>query len=167
MEIISRFDKFANKVNLVVETIIGINMIILTIVVFAQVFYRYILRDPIPWSAEIARYLFISIVFFGLSSAYRKGEHIGFTVILNHVSPITSAIILLLIDFSALFLMGILIFYGHEAVQLAGRQISPGIKIPMSIPYSLVPIGATLVVVQIVSIILNKAKYIISLPGSR
>ena len=160
MDAIDRLDRFANGVNLVVETIIGINMIILTVIVFAQVFYRYVLRNPIPWSSEVARYLFIAIVFFGLSSAYRKGEHIGFTVILNYVSQKMSAMILIFIDLSVLLLMTVLLLYGYEAVELASRQISPGIGIRMSVPYALVPIGSSLVIIQSISILLKKAQYL-------
>jgi len=160
---IDRFDKFAHGVNVAVETLIGIKMIFLTLVVFAQVFYRYVLRDPIPWSAEVARYLFIAVVFFGLSSAYRKGEHIGFTVILNYVGARTSAIILIFIDLAVLFLMVVMLIYGYEAVELASRQISPGIRIPMSIPYALVPIGSALVIIQGISILLKKTRYLLSL----
>ena len=160
MDTIDRFDRIANGVNLVVETVIGINMVMLTVVVFAQVFYRYVLRNPIPWSSEVARYLFIAIVFLGLSSAYRKGEHIGFTVILNYVSERTGAMILIFIDLSVLLLMTVLLFYGYEAVELASRQISPGIGIRMSVPYALVPIGSSLVIIQGISIFLKKARYL-------
>lgn len=160
---IDRYDKFAGGVNWLVEIIIGIKMIALTVVVFAQVFYRYVLQNPIPWSSEVARYLFIGIVFFGLSSAYRKGEHIGFTVILNYVSAKTSALILIFIDIAVLFLMTVLVIYGHEAVELASRQTSPGIRIPMSIPYALVPVGGTLVIIQGISILLRKIKYLFSM----
>ncbi len=117
MSAIDRLDRFANGVNLVIETIVGINMILLTVVVFAQVFYRYVLRNPIPWSAEVARYLFIAVVFLGLSCAYRKGEHIGFTVLLNYVGARLGAIILIFIDLSALFLMVVLLLYGYEGVE--------------------------------------------------
>lgn len=163
MSAIDRLDKFANGVNLVIETIVGINMIILTVVVFAQVFYRYVLRNPIPWSAEVARYFFIAIVFLGLSCAYRKGEHIGFTVLLNYVGAKLGAIILIFIDLSALFLMVVLLLYGYEGVQLASRQISPGIRIPMSIPYAIVPVGSALVILQIIPIVLKKCRHFFSL----
>ena len=59
--------------------------------------------------------------------------------------------------------MVVLLFYGWEGVELAARQISPGIRIPMSIPYALVPIGSALVIIQIIPIILKKAQHLFSL----
>ena len=163
MNTIDHLDKFADRVNRVVEAIVGVSMIVLTIVVFAQVFYRYVLRDPIPWSAEVARYVFIAVVFLGLSCAYRKGEHIGFTVLLNYVSARLGTLILIFIDLSALFLMIVMLFYGYQGVELAARQISPGIRIPMSLPYAIVPTGSALVIIQIIPIVLKKWQRLISI----
>ena len=57
-----------------------------------------------------------------------------------------------------MFLMIILIVFGYQAAVHAGRQVSPGLQIKMSVPYSFVPIGAGLVTVQLIPIILKEWK---------
>lgn len=153
---LSSADMVADRLNRIVETLIGINMILLTAIIFAQVFFRYVLRDSIPWSAEVARYLFISVVFLGLSSAYRRGEHLGFTVLLERSNEKWAPRILLLIHMLVMVLMIILVVFGYKAAVHAGRQISPGLQVKMSVPYSMVPIGAFLVIVQLIPILLKE-----------
>mgnify|MGYP001814799280 CR=1 FL=1 len=153
---LSTVDTFAERLNRLVESVVGINMILLTVVIFAQVFFRYVLRDSIPWSAEVARYLFISVVFLGLSSAYRRGEHLGFTVLMERSNAKWTSIILMVIHLLVMVLMIILVVFGYKAAVHAGRQISPGLQVKMSVPYAIVPIGAFLVTVQLIPILLRE-----------
>ena len=44
--------------------------------VFYQFFTRYALSDSAAWTEEIARYLLICVVFFGIASATRRTRHI-------------------------------------------------------------------------------------------
>ena len=49
---------------------------LLGLCVFYQFFTRYALNDSASWTEEIARYLLISVVFFGIASATRRTRHI-------------------------------------------------------------------------------------------
>lgn len=49
---------------------------ILALVVFYQVFTRYVLNDAAGWTEEIARYLLIAVTFLGGAMAVRKNSHI-------------------------------------------------------------------------------------------
>ena len=40
--------------------------------IFAQVIYRYILKQPLSWSEELAKYFFSCIIFFGAVILYRE-----------------------------------------------------------------------------------------------
>src|SRR5260221_12912896 len=49
---------------------------ILALVVFYQVFTRYVMNDAAGWTEEIARYLLIAVTFLGGAMAVRRGTHI-------------------------------------------------------------------------------------------
>ena len=48
----------------------------MAIVVFYQVYTRYILSDSAGWTEEIARYFLVAVVFIGASMSVRKNNHI-------------------------------------------------------------------------------------------
>ena len=49
---------------------------IMALVVFYQVFTRYVLGDSAGWTEEIARYFLVAVVFIGASMSVRKNNHI-------------------------------------------------------------------------------------------
>ena len=51
-------------------------MFAISIVTGLQVFSRYVLDDALSWSEEICRYMFIWMVYFGISYAIRQRRHI-------------------------------------------------------------------------------------------
>ena len=48
----------------------------LALIVFYQVFTRYVMDDPAGWTEEIARYFLVAIVFIGAAMSVRKNNHI-------------------------------------------------------------------------------------------
>jgi TRAP-type C4-dicarboxylate transport system permease small subunit len=48
----------------------------LAIIVFYQVFTRYVMDDPAGWTEEIARYFLVAVVFIGAAMSVRKNNHI-------------------------------------------------------------------------------------------
>ena len=45
-----------------------------------QVFTRYVLNDPLSWTEEVARYLYVYIVFLGASAAISDRTHGASTI---------------------------------------------------------------------------------------
>ena len=50
---------------------------VMTIVVFLQVIYRYILHASLSWSEEVSRYCMIYTVFIGVGAGLKAGTHTG------------------------------------------------------------------------------------------
>lgn len=55
----------------------------LTIVIFLQVFYRFVLRAPLVWSEEMALFLFQWTVFMGAALAVKQRSHFGLVEIVG------------------------------------------------------------------------------------
>ena len=49
---------------------------LMAVVVFYQVYTRYVLADSAGWTEEIARYFLVAVVFIGASMSVRKNNHI-------------------------------------------------------------------------------------------
>ena len=50
---------------------------VMTIVVFFQVIFRYVLHSSIPWSEEVSRYCMVYTAFIGVGAGIKAGTHTG------------------------------------------------------------------------------------------
>ena len=53
------------------------------LVVFASIFWRYALNEPIEWAEEVARALMVTIIFSGAATSMGRGGHIGVDLFLG------------------------------------------------------------------------------------
>src|SRR6185295_9128174 len=71
---------------------------ILAVVVFYQVFTRYILNDAAGWTEEIARYLLIAVTFLGGAMAVRRNTHIQVDFVYRFLPRAVGRVLSLLVD---------------------------------------------------------------------
>ncbi len=136
---------FLHRLLLPVIFLLGASM---CVVVLAQVFFRYVLSLPLPWSEELARYLMIWIACLAASEAYANGSHVGVNLIVDATPPGVRKIMILAIHLAVCILMGVIIFQGIVLSLALTDQISPAMGLPMVWPYLAVPTGAGLIFIQ-------------------
>ena len=114
----------------------------ITVVTFAQVFSRYVLSDPIIWSEEVARYLFVWITMIGAAAAVRSRGHFGLDILRRWAASdaLRSFLGLLTSVFVAAFLLVLLIAGINEMHQASG-QFSSALPITLMLPYLALPVG--------------------------
>jgi len=68
----------------VIEQGIGVAFLIIMFAsVLIQIFFRYVLRTPLTWTEEAARYSFIWTVLLGAAFAVRRKEHVAMDVMVK------------------------------------------------------------------------------------
>ena len=67
--------KAESIIGLATEWAAGSLVLVETLVLFAGVFSRYVLRRPFVWSDELASILFLWLAMLGAVIAYRRSEH--------------------------------------------------------------------------------------------
>lgn len=118
----------------------------MTVVVFLQVFFRFVVKGSLPWSEELARYIMVWAVFFGASMGAKIGAHIGVEVFVNLFSKKLKRFMIVV---SAIFTQIFCIFVCVLSLQVVFRihdmeQVSPAMEMPMYWAYLAVPVGAVL-----------------------
>lgn len=110
--------------------------------VLAQVFCRYFLDDPLVWSDELARYLFVWCAFLGWVIAARKRSHLAVTMGRDR-SPLRWRQLLVLIGaVAAVAFAAILVFYGWKIAQRNWDVGTTSLLFSMGVVYSIVPAAA-------------------------
>jgi len=110
--------------------------------VFAQVVFRYFLGDPLVWSDELARYLFVWCSFLGWVIAARKRSHLSVSVAADRLAPNGRALLALVGAAAAIAFAGLLVYYG---VRIAARNWdvdTTSLALSMGVVYVIVPAAA-------------------------
>ncbi|OLO27877.1 TRAP transporter small permease protein [Alkalihalophilus pseudofirmus] len=133
-----------------IESFILIVLSILTVVVvFIQVFMRYVLGSSLVWSEELARYAFIWMIYIGVSYGVKRQAHIkvdAFALIFKR----TGKLVLALCANVAFLLFAILLtYYSFEVVSQVTRT-SPAMSIPMQWVYAAPMVGLFLTSIRII-----------------
>ncbi len=130
-------------------------MSFLVIITFMQVFYRYVLNNPLTWSEELARYIFIWIVFLASWYVFKKGGHLGMDFFTQKLSANLQKWLGRLIDGIILVFIFLILKNTPQFLKLTLRQTSAALKIPMGYIYLAFPVSTALMFGEIVLSWLN------------
>jgi TRAP-type transport system small permease protein len=138
------------------ETVAVILLVaLLTAVTFAQVVTRYLLGDPLIWSEEAARYLFVWVSMIGAALALREGGHFGLDLLIRpmpQLRPVLSPLVILVM---VMFLV-ILLKTGIDETRLASMQFAMTFPMRMQWAYLALPVGAGLMLFHIAVHVIRK-----------
>lgn len=124
--------------------------IVMTVMIFLQVIYRYVLGDSLSFSEELARYMFVWSVGLGSALALRNRAHIGVELVVERLPQPLVKPAKLLAGVLNLFFFGILIRYGCEMVAVTMDQESAALSLPMGYVYLSLPVsGAVLFLCEV------------------
>jgi tripartite ATP-independent transporter DctM subunit len=75
-----------------VEVPAGLLVLADIVVLFAGVFSRFVLHNPLVWSDELASILFLWLAMLGAVTALRRGEHMRMTALVSRIQPSRRAV---------------------------------------------------------------------------
>src|ERR1700730_14471198 len=138
-------DRWVAKAEAVVIVVL---VAMLTAVTFAQVCARYVLGDPLIWSEEAARYLFVWVSMIGAALALREGGHFGLDLLIRPMPQLKPVLGPLVILVMVMFLV-ILLKTGIDETRLASMQFAMTFPMRMQWAYLALPVGAGLMLFHI------------------
>ena len=128
--------------------------------IFFQIVNRMVLKIPVHWPEELARYLIVWITFLAAIAAMRQGAMIGVDILTSRFKGIP---LLLLKIFQDLVILGFasVITYNCSIIvfmQIEMEQISPALQVNMAIPYSAILVWGTLTVCEMIIDLVRQVK---------
>ncbi len=129
------------------EWVVATLLALLVVVVFSQVLLRYLTYQPLAWTEEVARYLFIWMYLLGAGVASRRGQHFAVETLQQRLhGRARSALVLGLSLLEAAFYVT-LAGAGAVLIPYVHGPRSPTLYLPMSLPYLSIPCGALIMAV--------------------
>ncbi len=126
------------------EVLVVIFMLIISVSVITQVFFRYVLASPLGWTEEISRYALVWLTFIGMYVVFRRSKHMMITALYNRVSERIQLVLFLIGYLLMIIFFSYLAVYGFR-YSLRMMPYYPDIlPIPIGYIYLAVPVGSVL-----------------------
>ena len=157
MERISRlFEKIATWQMYVCSWGMVVTGVAMTIIILIQIFFRFVIYRPVPWSEEAARYLMIWLGMLGSVVAMRKGRHIGVTALVDILPPSVSRLVAILVRICMACFLALITWEGFNLALFNYPQLSAAMEISMMVPYLAIPVGTSMMIIDLISDLLNE-----------
>ena len=144
-------DRASSRLNAFAEFVLWVLVALMIAVTFVQVVFRYGLDSSLSSSEELARYLFVWIIFIGTSVATRRRKHI-FVEVLVALMPRALRMWADLLGVIASVVFFSVFAYVTWLLMLNGwQQYSTALDIRIAWVYATAPIGASLSVLHLIA----------------
>lgn len=133
------------------EKLMSLTLWSIVVIMGIQVIMRYVFRSSLVWSEEVSRYLFIWMVFIGISYGIKNGSHMRIDM-LEHFIPKFRKGLEFLADLCFFVFAAYMIRPGISVISslITTGQTSPAGEIPMYIVYFGLLVGFFLVLFRII-----------------
>ena len=133
---------------------------VMTLLIFVQVIMRYVFKSSLSWSEELARYIFIWLIYFGVSYGAKIRKHIRidafvalFPKPIRKYLPLVGDIL-----FFAFAVFIVRTSFSMVMKQAMLGQTSPAMRIPLTIVYAAPMVGFTLTAIRQIQSILFRIR---------
>ena len=135
-------------------------MSVMAVLLNVQVFMRYVMRNSLSWTEELARYAFIWLVYIGISYGAKISKHIRIEAALGLFPKKTRPYAVLLGEVIFMCFSIYICYRGWDIVQRQIRlgQISPAMRIPMWIVYAAPMVGFGLTALRVAQNIVSRVR---------
>lgn len=109
-----------------------------------QVFWRYVLKNSLYWSEEVMRYLNIWTIFLGISIGIPRNVHVAIDAIIRSLKGGVRFGVTIIVYIFSLAFFAMLLAVGIQFTMYNMGQLSPAMRLPMSMIYAALPVGGFL-----------------------
>lgn len=139
--------KFDRAIVNATSVILVLLLVLMTGVILAGVFARYVMNDSLTWTEEVARYAMIWLSFLGGGLVFRHGGHIAIDMLTQKIpAGFARNAVLGLSQLVILVFLGVLLWKGIETLGNSSYMTTAALQLPMTVPYAAIPVGAALMI---------------------
>jgi len=107
-------------------------LLLMTGLICIQVLFRYVINQPLAWSEELSRFIFVWVTFSGAYLGSRKGQHISVALIQDMFPFMIKKTMVALSMLITAGFFAIAAYYCAIQWTKLGTQFSPALHLPMN-----------------------------------
>ena len=125
-------------------------VVALAIVVFLQVFNRFVLKAPLAWSEDLAMLLFQWVAFLGAAVGVKRIRHFGIELVVKRMSARARRWIELLVPFIMGAVAVTMITEGYTLIQFNRNRIYSSMDLSYIWAYLPIPISGVWMIIFVI-----------------
>lgn len=124
--------------------------VVMVAVVSLQVTNRYVFNNPLSWTEEVARFIFVWITFLGAFLALKSKAHIGVNSLMTRFSDKTRNVVGKITIFFIIWYLSYLFLFGVKIVLETAQTFTPALNISFSYIYVAIPLSAIFMIFYLI-----------------
>lgn len=132
----------------------------MSIVILLQIILKWF-HMPLSWSEEMARYMFIWLIYISSAYAVKKRTHIKVEIISLLLKEKGNFVLDVIADLAFLVFATVIAYFGWIAtykIAFVNVQYSPSMHINMGIAYMSFALGCTLMAIRLIQDLILRSK---------
>ncbi|MDT8861367.1 TRAP transporter small permease [Alkalihalobacillus sp. MEB130] len=136
------FDRVMMLIEKLLKGIIVFSVAALVIVMSLNIIFRYVLSAPIFWADEFALYMLVWITFLGASICIKHDRLPAITILKDKLNTTLRLYLYIIIQIAILLFSFIILYYTFDWITSnnVANRVSAAMRVPMWIPYSILPL---------------------------
>lgn len=135
-----------------IEAVSALIVVALTVIVFLQVFNRFVLKTPLAWSEDLAMLLFQWVVFLGAAIGVKRLRHFGIELLVRRLPPRVRRGVELLTPVVMVVVALVMIFQGWTLLSFNRTRIYPTMDLSYTWAFLPIPLSGVLIFVYLVQL---------------
>jgi TRAP-type C4-dicarboxylate transport system permease small subunit len=154
-------ERASDTINRCTEVAVFVIISAMAVDVFLEVVFRYVLLLPLFWTEEFARYCLVWSSLLAAGIAVKRGQHIAVVFVVERFPKRIRAMAALGGDIFVATMLAVILWGGIYLVLLTRHQLSPAMRLPMSLPYMAIPTGSAIMLFHVLTSIYHRSRELI------
>jgi TRAP-type C4-dicarboxylate transport system permease small subunit len=125
-------------------------VVALAVIVFLQVFNRFVLKAPLAWSEDLAMLLFQWVAFLGAAVGVKRVRHFGIELVVKRMSAKTRHWIEIFIPWIMGCVALTMITEGYKLILFNKNRIYSSMDLSYIWTYSAIPVSGVLIIIFLI-----------------
>jgi TRAP-type C4-dicarboxylate transport system permease small subunit len=151
-------ERASDTVNRCTEVAVFIIISAMAVDIFIEVIFRYVLLLPLFWTEEFARYCLVWSSLLAAGIAMKRGQHIAVTFVAERFPKPIRTMAGFGGDIFVATVLAVILWGGIYLVILTRHQLSPAMRLPMSLPYMAIPTGSAVMLFHVFTSIYRRSR---------
>jgi TRAP-type C4-dicarboxylate transport system permease small subunit len=156
--VLKKYSSFLDRVDKVLFVVLAVLSAAMVLVLLYQIILRYCFAAANVWAEELTRFMFVWVTTLGASMAIRRNVHLRIDLVVDVLKPRPRFILQIITYALALIFLIYLCLLGFDLMSNTMVNKSAGLRIPMAVAYSAIPVGGVFMILSCVEFIGKKVE---------